>query len=158
MIRRALTAGALLLATSAAAQTARPTLDYASAATIRDTCLAWAKDHKLKVAIAVMDSRGMLVAYAHMDGVTMAGGEIAQWKANSAAKFGRATGDFAKATLAPGIPNVAAMAGGVPIYTKDGVALGGVGTSGGKPDEDAACGTAGVEAAGLVAAKPAPAQ
>ncbi len=48
---------AILLASSPSwAQTPRPMLDYASAATIRDACIAWAGERKLTVAIAVFDS------------------------------------------------------------------------------------------------------
>jgi glc operon protein GlcG len=146
----------LCLASIAHAQTARPSLDYASAATIRDTCTAWAKRRGLKVVVVVLDARAMAITLAHMDGVSMAGGEIAHWKANAAAKFGRATADFAATPPPPGVPNVATMQGGVPIYTADGALLGGVGISGGKPAEDAACAVEGIEAAGLKPARPAP--
>jgi glc operon protein GlcG len=145
------------LASPATGQTARPSLDYASAATIRDTCVKWAGERGLKVALVVLDARAMPVTLAHLDGVSMAGGEIAQWKANAAAKFGRATADFVATPPPSGVPNVAAMQGGVPIYTATGVLLGGVGVSGGKPADDAACATAGIEAAGLKPARPAPA-
>jgi uncharacterized protein GlcG (DUF336 family) len=146
----------LCLASPAMAQTARPSLDYASAATIRDSCVNWARERGMKIAIVVLDARAMPVTLAHMDGVSMAGGEIAQWKANAAAKFGRATADFAATPPPPGVPNVAAMQGGVPVYTAAGALLGGVGVSGGKPADDAACAAAGIEAAGLKPARPAP--
>jgi uncharacterized protein GlcG (DUF336 family) len=153
----ALLAFALLAAAlPAGAQTARPSLDYASAATIRDTCVQWAGAKQLRVAIVVLEPHGMPVTLAHMDGVSAAGGEIAQWKAVSAAKFGRATADMAALNPPASMPNVATMQGGVPVYTADGVLLGGVGVSGGKPADDAACATAGIEAAGLKAVKPAP--
>ncbi len=156
MKRLLLIAASLCTAPVAVGQTARPALDYASAATIRDTCLAWAKQRGLKVAIVILDPRAMPVTLAHMDGVSMAAGEIAQWKAVSAAKFGRATADLSAMNPPAGMPNVAAMTGGVPIYTADGVPLGGAGVSGGKPAEDAACAAAGIEAAGLKPARPAP--
>jgi glc operon protein GlcG len=142
------------LSTAAYAQTAKPTLDYSSAVTIRETCLKWASEQDLKVAIAVMDTHGMLVTYAHMDGVKPAIGEVAQWKATSSSKYGRSTEAFAALTPPANMPDVATLRGGVPIYTKDGVLLGGVGTSGAKSEEDAACGTAGIEAAGLTTAAP----
>lgn len=147
-MRAAAVAALLLLAGPAAAQTARPALDYASAATIRDTCLAWAAARDLKVAIIVMDARGMPVTLAHMDGVSMGVGEIARWKAGSAARFGRPTSEMKALNPPPNMPNVATVPGGVPIYAA-GVLLGGVGTSGASGAEDAACGRAGVEAAGL---------
>ena len=159
MSGRIIAAALLLAAAPAASQTARPTLDYANAAKIRDTCITWAVMNKLKIAIVVLEPHGMQVTSAHMDGVSVAGGELAKWKANSAAHFGRATGDFAATSPPAETPNVARMMGGVPIYTAEGVLLGGVGVSGASASEDAACATAGIEAAGLKAAKPAaPAQ
>lgn len=156
-MRRGLALAATLsLAVPASAQTARPTLDYASAAKIRDTCLDYARAHNLKVAVFVLENHGMAVTLAHMDGVSMGVGEIALWKATSAAKYGRATADTAALNPPANMPSVATIMGGVPIYSTDGTLLGGVGTSGGKPADDAACGTAGIEAAGLKAAKPIP--
>ncbi|MBO9715097.1 heme-binding protein [Sphingomonas sp.] len=146
-----LLAAALLLASPA--QTVRPVLDYASAATIRDGCIDWAKAHGLRMAIYVLEPHGMAVTLAHMDGVNPGTGEIALWKATSAAKFGRATADTAAMNPPPNAPSIATIAGGVPVYSAEGVLLGGVGVSGGKPAEDAACATAGIEAAGLKASK-----
>lgn len=140
------------------AQTLRPSLDYKSAETIRDTCLRWAADRDMHLAIAVMDAHGMLVTYAHMDGVSVAVGEVARWKATSSSKFGRATTDFGKLDPPANMPSVASIGGGVPIYTPNGVLLGGVGASGASSADDAACGTAGIEAAGLSAERPAPPQ
>ena len=45
-MKKAIAALLALLALPASAQTPRPTLDYASAATIRDTCVAWAMERK----------------------------------------------------------------------------------------------------------------
>ena len=152
---------ALVLATlplglaPARAQTEYPALDYASAATIRDGCLAWATARTAHVAIIILEPHGMPITSAHMDGVTMGGGEIAQWKAMSAAKFGRATSDTATLNPPANTPSAATIQGGVPIYTAAGRLLGGVGVSGGKPADDAACANAGIAAAGLLATKPA---
>lgn len=149
-------ASLLALASTATAQTARPALDYASAAKIRDSCLDWAGKNGKRMTVAVMDGHGMLVAYAHMDGASYQAGEMARWKGNAAARFGKATADLAKLNPAPNVPNVATIPGGVAIYTGDGVLLGGVGVSGGRPDEDVACATGGITAAGLKTDKPAP--
>lgn len=149
-------AGLLALASTATAQTARPALDYASAAKIRDTCLDWAAKNGKRMTVAVMDGHGMLVAYAHMDGASYQAGEMARWKGNAASRFGKATGDLAKLNPAANVPNVATIPGGVAIYTGDGALLGGVGVSGGRPEEDVACATGGIVAAGLKADKPAP--
>jgi len=142
------------LSTGAYAQTAKPTLDYSSAETIRETCVKWASDRDLKIAIAIKDVHGMLVTYAHMDGVKPVIGEVAQWKAMSSSKYGRSTESFATLNPPVNMPGIATLRGGVPIYTKNGILLGGVGTSGASSEEDAACGTAGVDAAGLTTAAP----
>lgn len=136
-----------LLAVPASAQTPRPMLDYASAATIRDACVAWAKDRNLAVAVAVFDEGGKLLAFAHMDGAASAVGEFAQWKGRSAATI-----HFASAVTAEwgrGPPGLATWEGGLPIFSAEGVALGGVGVSGAQSAEDVACGQAGIAAAGL---------
>ena len=144
-------------ANSAGAQTSRPSLDYASAAKIREGCLAWAAKTDKRVVITILDDRAMLVAFAHLDGASMSAGDISRWKANAAARFGRASADIAKLNPADSVPNVATIPGGVPIFTADDILLGGVGVSGGRPEDDVACAKAGIEAAGLRAEKrPAP--
>jgi glc operon protein GlcG len=137
----------LALPAPTAAQTPRPMLDYASAATIRDGCVAWAKERNLAIAVAVFDEGGKLVAFAHMDGAASAVGEFAQWKGRSAATI-----HFASAATAEwgrGPPGLATWEGGLPVFSAEGVALGGVGVSGAQSAEDTACGKAGIAAAGL---------
>lgn len=147
-MRHLIAAAALLgLVMPAAAQTARPMLTYMSAAKIRDTCVAWASERKLAVAIAVYDEGGKLLTFAIMDGAASAVGDIAKWKGRSAATIHVASADTAKWGSGP--PEIATWEGGVPIFTADGVALGGVGASGAESAEDVACGSAGVIAAGL---------
>jgi glc operon protein GlcG len=145
------TAGALLAILLAAspswAQTPRPMLDYASAATIRDACLAWAGERKLTVAIAVFDESGKLLAFAHMDGAASAVGEFAQWKGRSAATVHVASAETANWGKGP--PGLATWEGGLPFFSAEGVPLGGVGVSGAESAEDVACAKAGIAAAGL---------
>lgn len=131
----------------AAAQTARPMLDYASAAAIRDGCLAWASERNLTVAVAVYDESGRLITFAHADGTPTAVADFAMWKGRSAATIHVASKETAN--WGPGAPGLASWEGGTPIFTRDGVALGGVGVSGAESAEDSACGVAGIEAAGL---------
>ena len=147
MKKAAISLAMLMISTPLAAQTPRPMLDYASAATIRDTCLAWAAERRLTVAVAVFDESGKLLALAHMDGAASAVGDFAQWKGRSAA-----TVHVASATTAEwgrGPPGLATWDGGLPIFSAAGVALGGVGVSGAESAEDVACGRAGIAAAGL---------
>jgi len=137
----------LALPTPIAAQTPRPMLDYASAATIRDTCVAWAKERNLAVAIAVFDESGKLLAFAHMDGAASAVGDFAQWKGRSAATIHVASAVTAEWGRGP--PGLATWEGGLPVFSAQGVALGGVGVSGAESAEDVACAKAGIVAAGL---------
>ena len=136
------------LAAPATAQTARPMLDYASAATMRDACVAYAQAHGTSVAIAVYDDEGRLLAYAVMDGVVNVAGELAEWKARAALGYRVSTADMAK-WGATGVPGTANLPGGVPVFTADGKALGAIGVSGGANGADLPCAQAGVAAAGL---------
>ena len=137
----------LALAGPAGAQTARPMLDYASAAKIRDGCVAWASERKLSVAVAVFDERGTLMAFALMDGAASAVGDYAQWKGRSAAMIHVASAETANWGRGPA--QLATWEGGTPVFSTAGVPLGGVGVSGAESSEDTACGKAGVAAAGL---------
>jgi uncharacterized protein GlcG (DUF336 family) len=137
----------LALAAPLGAQTARPMLDYSSAAAIRDGCVAWAKQRELAVAVAVFDERGTLMAFALMDGAASAVGDYAQWKGRSAAMIHVASAETANWGRGP--TQLATWEGGVPIFTKDGVPLGGVGVSGAQSAEDVACAKAGIAATEL---------
>lgn len=140
-------AAALALALPASAQTARPMLDYGTAAAIRDGCIAWAEARDLTVAIAVYDESGTLLAYAHMDGAANAVGDFAMWKGRSAARIHVASKETAN--WGQGAPGVASWEGGTPIFSPGGAALGGIGVSGAPSADDAACGEAGIAAAGM---------
>ncbi len=139
---------ALALCTPTSAQSARPMLDYATAATIRDTCLVWAGERDLNVAIAVYDEAGRLITFAFMDGASTAVTDFAMWKGRSAATIHVASKETAN--WGEGAPGVATWEGGTPFFTQDGVALGGVGVSGAESADDTACGEAGIAAAGLL--------
>jgi glc operon protein GlcG len=147
MISRAFAATALLFATPSQAQTARPMLDYASAATIRDACIAWAEARAMTLAIAIYDEAGRLVTFTKMDGAPTAVSDFAMWKGRSAATIHVASKETAN--WGAGAPGLASWEGGTPIFTPDGAPLGGVGVSGADSADDSACGLAGIVAAGL---------
>lgn len=145
---------ALSTGTGTQAQVMRPVLDFGTADAIRDHCLGSARDAGHAVAVAVFDQGGELVSFAN-HGASPAAAEVARWKGRSAAVFRRSTRDTASWDL-PSVPMIATIEGGVPLFTGDGVALGGVGVSGASSEFDARCGTLAAEAAGLVASRPAP--
>ncbi len=135
------------------AQTLRPVLTYESAAKIRDGCLAFAREKKLDVAIAVHDEAGRLLTFARMDGASTAVSDIAMWKSRSAATFRYSSAETARWN-APMIPGIATAGGGVTVFTADGRALGAIGVSGAQTEDDIACAEAGIRAAGLRATRP----
>lgn len=136
----------------AQAQTPRPGLDLATAASIRDHCIAQARAANTTVAIAVFDRGGALVSYARMDEVAIAIGDVAQWKGKSAAMYLTASAETARWNV-PTAPHIATVGGGVPIFESNGMGLGGVGVSGGSVDFDTDCATKAVEAANLRVAR-----
>ena len=145
--RPALAAVLFVAATPAPAQTPRPMLDYATAAQVRDGCLAWAAERKLTVAVAVYDEAGRLITFAIADGTPTAVADFAMWKGKSAATIHVASKETAN--WGSGAPGVASWEGGTPIFAPDGTALGGVGVSGAVSADDSACGQAGIAAAGM---------
>jgi uncharacterized protein GlcG (DUF336 family) len=95
--------------------------------------------------IAVVDESGVLKAFVRMDGAPLLTVQLAQDKAYTAAGFGLTTGEWrdmlaADAQLAIAAPaainRLVAIGGGAPISI-DGVIVGGIGVSGGTPDQDA---------------------
>ena len=148
-MRYAAILAAIGIAMPASGQTARPWLDYTKAAAIRDACMTYAQNGKFDIAIAIFDDSGRLVTFARTDGAGEGVATLAQWKGKSAADYHRSTEETAKWNP-PGIPGIATMPGGVPIFTQDGKPLGGIGVSGVRAmGGDVACAEAGLAAAGL---------
>jgi glc operon protein GlcG len=136
-----------------AAQSTRAVLDAATADAIRDHCLARAADAGYVVAVAVFDHGGDLVSFARHDGATPATGAVAQWKGRSAAVYLNPSADTGTWSMETA-PMIATIGGGMPLFTRDGVGIGGVGVSGAPPEFDAECGTRAAQAAGLAVAPP----
>jgi uncharacterized protein GlcG (DUF336 family) len=146
-------AAAALLAGPAQSQTA-PRLDARLAQAIVNGCAAHAAAKMQSHAIAVVDTGGRLVAALRMDGTGFGMMDFAQAKAEAAAAWGFSTAEMVEgAKGTPGFakaPHVVTVAGGVPIFSRDGkTRLGAAGASGEAPEDDAACVTAGITAAGL---------
>jgi glc operon protein GlcG len=135
------------------AQSTRAVLDAATADAIRDHCLARAADAGCVVAVAVFDHGGDLASFARHDGATPATGAVAQWKGRSAAVYLNPTAETGTWNMATA-PMIATIGGGMPLFTPEGVGIGGVGVSGAPPEFDAECGTRAAQAAGLVVSPP----
>jgi uncharacterized protein GlcG (DUF336 family) len=104
---------------------------------------AKAREMKIPMCIAVVDSDGTLKAFSRMDGAALLSVEIAQDKAYTAISFGMATHewyDFVKndEPLLHGIiktNRLIVFGGGYPIKTEAGI-IGGIGVSGGHYTHD----------------------
>jgi len=148
---------AAALAVSASAQPA-VRLDARTAEAIVHGCTAHAAAKRQSHAIVVVDTGGHVVAALRMDGNASGMMDFALAKAQAVAAWGFSTADMAEgAKGTPGFafaPHVVTVAGGVPVFSADGkTRLGAAGASGEAREDDAACVTAGIAAAGLRASR-----
>jgi uncharacterized protein GlcG (DUF336 family) len=124
--------------------------------------LQFARGHDYPpMTVAVLDATGRLTAFAREDGSSLLREDIARAKALGALNMGVGSRALAgKAAQHPAFiaavtslagGNLVPVPGGVLIRDDAGALLGAVGVSGHHPDDDEACATAGIAAAGLVA-------
>jgi uncharacterized protein GlcG (DUF336 family) len=106
------------------------------------------------VSLAVVDAGGVLKAFTRMDGAEIAGETLAVDKAYTAVAHRAATAELAPLAVAggelfglhaAGHGRYVLFAGGLPVLI-DGVAVGGVGVSGGTAAQDVACAEAALAA------------
>lgn len=101
----------------------------------------------LKAVFAILDKGANLVAFSRMDGAWLASNELAIAKARTSVMF-QAPTEALSAPLKVGEPalhfdhihhgGLLLVGGGVPLFDADGTLLGGLGVSGGTPEQDAA--------------------
>lgn len=146
---------ALLMSGSAAQALDRlPALDLDTARRMASACESLAAQKGWRMNVAVVDAGANLLVFARMDRAFLGSGEIAIRKATFSARFPFTTrlaeelafGKAGKPAAVPGLaqtPGVVAFAGGLPVMA-GGVQVGGIGVSGGSPDEDEQCAAAGL--------------
>ncbi len=104
------------------------------------------------VDIAIYDDGARLIHFVAMDGTSSGTGPTAMAKAESAARFRFPTaemGGWVKGNPAVGhVPGLLGVRGGLPIFTADARALGGIGVSGAPADVDEKCAQAAIDAIG----------
>lgn len=120
------------------------TLEYAKQLVARG--LATAEKTGMKAVFAVLDSGANLVAFVRMDGAWLASNELAIAKARTSVMFQAPTEGLA-APLQLGQPalhfdhihtgGLLLVGGGVPLFDQSGALIGGLGASGGSPEQDA---------------------
>lgn len=114
---------------------------------ITKAAIAEAKKRGMSCAVAVVDDRGVLKTFYRMESAPIATVDIARNKAWTAVAFQVPSSDIAKfgnpdsINLGFNIQNdndrLTTIAGGLPI-NKNGAVIGGIGISGGTPEEDSA--------------------
>jgi len=144
-MRLLIAAFTLSLATSPAlAQSAPPAygppISLAAARTLVDRALAAAEKGGFRMAVAIVEPSGELVAFARMDDTQYGSILVAQRKATTAARYRTDTSTMEERVLAGrtvtlGNPDNLPIAGGVPILI-DGRIVGAIGVSGAAAAED----------------------
>lgn len=146
----------LVCGTAAQALERLPALDLDTARRMAGACEALAAQKGWRMNIAVVDAGANLLVFARMDRAFLGSGEIAIRKATFSARFPFTTrlaeelayGKGGQAPVVPGLaqtPGVVAFAGGLPVMA-GAAQVGGIGVSGGSPDEDEQCAAAGLAA------------
>jgi glc operon protein GlcG len=123
-------------------------LNFTQAHKIMQHCVAYADSSKLKVAVAVYDTKGQLLCFAKMDGASVAAAKVAQWKGLSASLYQFSTAETATWKV-PNAPDIATVPGGIVVKNNQGKFLGSVGVSGAAANVDVLCAEAGVRKTGL---------
>ncbi|WP_439537917.1 GlcG/HbpS family heme-binding protein [Methyloversatilis sp.] len=135
-------AGTLMTA-PALAQSARPTLDLATARLMADACERHAKEKGWRMIIAINDEAGNPKHFSRMDGSILISIRVAQLKADTSAGAPFSTRQFrdlSKTVIgAERIPHTTTIIGGLPIVTSKGAHIGSIGVSGGSEEEDEVC-------------------
>jgi len=129
-----------------------PDLDLTTAKKIMVAAEAEAKQKGWPVAIAIVDTHGLLLLFQRLDQTQHGSVEVAIAKARTAALFRRESKVF-EDMLAQGganlkvlkLPDALGVEGGLPIIVA-GKIVGGIGVSGVKSSEDAEVGRAGLKA------------
>jgi glc operon protein GlcG len=155
MKKAAILAGLALAAMAASADAQQqpsygPSVDVAAAKKIAAGALAECARNGWNVAVAVVDTHGVLVYLERMDDTQIAGVNLAILKASAAATYRRPTRAFEDAiqkgrVAAVTFPGMVASPGGNPII-RGGKVIGAVGVSGVAGDQDEQCAKAGLAA------------
>jgi glc operon protein GlcG len=146
--------GACALALFAVSAVAQQRPGYGTPVTVTQAkkiaaaAVAECQSNKWNVAVAVVDTHGLLIYYERMEDTQTSSSGIAIDKAKAAATYRRPTRAFLDAINKTGpatmtLPGIVASPGGVPIFV-DGKVIGAVGVSGVTGDQDEQCAKAGL--------------
>ena len=125
-----------------------PAVNVGQAKKIAANVVAECAANKWNVAVAVVDTHGLLIYFERMEDTQTASSKIAIMKAKAAAQYRRPTRAFVDAIAQSGpatvtLPGVVASPGGLPLMV-GGKVIGAVGVSGVTGDQDEQCAKAGL--------------
>ena len=130
----------------------KKSVSYSDAAKMVEAAMEKAKDLGCAQNIAVVDCGGNLLAFGRMDDAPILGIEGAQRKAYTSllgigteAFYGAIKNHEGTVHGLSNLPGSIMVPGGLPINVQSGT-VGGIGASGGMPEEDVACAQAGLDA------------
>ncbi len=127
----------------------KPVLTLDAAKLLAKAAADFARSRKLTIAMAILDDGGHLLYFERMDGVQLAGVDIAMRKAESALKYRRPGKAFAdripKEPHVTALPGSFPFEGGLPVL-HEGVVIGSIGVTGATAQEDAEAAQAGIDA------------
>jgi len=149
-------AASLLAAAPAHALDQLPVISLDLAQKMAAGCQSYARERGWRMTLAVVDAGANPVLLQRMDRAILASIDLALDKAKTSAKFPFPTrfaaelayGKDGKPGAVPGfngLPGIVTFAGGLPVMAGK-VHIGGVGASGGLPDEDEQCAKAALDA------------
>lgn len=111
-----------------------------------------AQEKGFSIVVSIVDNHGNLKHFHRMDNTSSGSIQVSQLKASTAAQFPVSTKTLAERSAGlPGnpygsIPGFLLLEGGLPIMSKSGLHIGGIGISGATPELDAEFAQAGIDA------------
>ena len=152
LMKRLLVIITVLCSLSALAQAPNPygpPISVETAKKAAAAALAEARTNNWRMAVAVVDTGGILVYYEKMDNTQIGSADIAIEKARTAVRFKRPSKAFQDSVAGGGVglrvlrlPGAVPLEGGIPLMI-DGQIVGAIGVSGDSADHDGLCATAG---------------
>jgi uncharacterized protein GlcG (DUF336 family) len=162
MTKREFSASAILLALSLAAPAQTPRLATKTALTLdaakymAKAAEDFAKAKNLTIALAILDDGGHLLYFERMDGVQIAGIDVAMRKAESALKYRRPGKAMAERVVKEPhiivLPGAFPFEGGLPVVY-EGAVIGSIGVTGATAQEDAQVAQAAIDSLGKALGK-----
>jgi uncharacterized protein GlcG (DUF336 family) len=138
--------GVVMISSAAVLPTFADALSSLTAQQARNMALAAeraATAHGHAIVVSIIDNHGNLLHFHRMDGTSSGSIQVAQLKAATSARFPLSSRSLSERSAAlpanpyASLPGLTLLEGGLPITSKDGTHLGGIGISGATPELDA---------------------